>query len=515
MSSRKYNPCENMPKSGELNRQQLREVYELYSKGALPLALSRIDELLAEFPHHPALLNLQGTLFTAMNDPKRAQKSYEMSLRNAPSVADTHYRLASAYLQTGRADDAIEHCELALKIQPSDVETHALLCQCLERCNRLEELQTAIDRAKNFCGSLQPAIQLREAELLRRSNDLESARRLLESPIFDASENSLAAERGYLLGDLCDRMGNSDVAFSNFEAANQIRAKMPATVPIDGQGYLASIDGLINLYSGSNTKLNPPPSPENQSRQPVFLIGFPRSGTTLLDTILRGHPQIQVGEEQPWVAAMETVARKFPGQYPELLLNLNIEQTDILASTYAQAQQDYAESESSLLVDKLPLNLVNVGLIQAAFPRAKFLFMQRHPLDCVLSCYMRNFELNEGMVHFLDLKNTARLYDRAMSLWNAYQSALSLNTLNIRYESLIGDLEGNARRILNFLDLNWDEQVLDYVSTAQKRTNIDTPSYAQVTRPLYQEANGRWQRYAPHLQSILPILNPWIEELGY
>ncbi len=128
---------------------------------------------------------------------------------------------------------------------------------------------------------------------------------------------------------------------------------------------------------------------------------------------------------------------------------------------------------------------------------------------------MRNFELNEGMVHFLDLKNTARLYDRAMSLWNAYQSALSLNTLNIRYESLIGDLEGNARRILNFLDLNWDEQVLDYVSTAQKRTNIDTPSYAQVTRPLYQEANGRWQRYAPHLQSILPILNPWIEELGY
>ena len=168
-----------------------------------------------------------------------------------------------------------------------------------------------------------------------------------------------------------------------------------------------------------------------------------------------------------------------------------------------------------LVVDKLPLNLVQAGVIYRVFPRAKFVFGQRHPCDAVLSCYMRSFQMNEGMVNCLDLASAARLYDSVMRLWQQYQENLDLKVHTVRYEALITDFDSTVSACLEFLGMDWDDGVRDYVETAKRSGQISTPSYDQVTQALYKEASGRWQRYRERLEPVLPVLLPWAERMGY
>ena len=171
--------------------------------------------------------------------------------------------------------------------------------------------------------------------------------------------------------------------------------------------------------------------------------------------------------------------------------------------------------DAVVLIDKLPLNIIAAGLIHRIFPEARFVFAQRHPCDCVLSCFMQNFALNDAMANFLDLEDAARLYDKVMTLWLQYQSALPLQVHTVCYEILIEDFEETLTPLLDFLGVDWDEGLRDYTETAYRRGKIKTPSYNQVTQPLYTHARGRWQRYRQHLQPVLPLLLPWAERFGY
>ena len=173
------------------------------------------------------------------------------------------------------------------------------------------------------------------------------------------------------------------------------------------------------------------------------------------------------------------------------------------------------EGRSPLVVDKLPLNTIKAGLIHRIFPQARFLFVQRHPCDCVLSCFMQNFKLNDAMVNFLDLADAAQVYDEVMTLWQQYQAVLPLRVHTVRYETLVEAFEETVTPILDFLGVGWDDGVQNYGETALRRGKIDTPSYDQVTQPLYTRARGRWKRYRNHLQPVLPLLLPWARHFGY
>jgi hypothetical protein len=128
---------------------------------------------------------------------------------------------------------------------------------------------------------------------------------------------------------------------------------------------------------------------------------------------------------------------------------------------------------------------------------------------------MQNFELNGAMSNFLDLKDTADLYDLVMAFWRKSRELLPLQTHVVRYESLVEHKEGELRDLVDFLGLGWDEAVLDHQRSAAKRGAISTPSYAQVTQPIYRRASGRWERYRAEMAAVIPMLAPWIEWLGY
>jgi hypothetical protein len=168
-----------------------------------------------------------------------------------------------------------------------------------------------------------------------------------------------------------------------------------------------------------------------------------------------------------------------------------------------------------VIIDKFPLNLIHAPLINRIFPDAKFILMLRHPCDCVLSCFMQNFELNEAMVNFLDLNTTAKLYSHIMELWSVYSKNINMNLEIVKYEDLIYDLEGTSKRIIKFLDLSWERKMLEFHKTGLARSQIKTPSYNQVTEKLYTHADGRWKNYSTNLSHIIKTLEPWIKKFSY
>ena len=286
---------------------------------------------------------------------------------------------------------------------------------------------------------------------------------------------------------------------------------------VDGRGYLARIDVLTKRFTSDwvagwrnlESRGGPPGL--------VFLVGFPRSGTTLLDTILRSHDDIAVVEEMPTVHLMRRALDRLPGGHPDGLAELGPAHLEALRQVYFTELDKHLEPEGrpAVVVDKLPLNLVEAGLIYRIFPQARFLFVQRHPCDCVLSCFMQDFKINDAMVNFLDLEDAARLYDKVMTLWQKYLAVLPLQVHTVRYESLIEAFEETLAPLLDFLGVEWDDGVRNYAETASRRDRIDTPSYYQVTQPLHTRARDRWERYSKNMQPVLPTLLPWARRLGY
>jgi hypothetical protein len=200
-----------------------------------------------------------------------------------------------------------------------------------------------------------------------------------------------------------------------------------------------------------------------------------------------------------------------------LLATLNNHQRNELSNVYFKELATHLNSTimHKIVVDKFPLNINNVGLIHSIFPEAKFILALRHPYDCVLSCFMQNFKLNDAMANFLTLEDSARIYDATMRHWHEYNRVLDLNVGQLKYEDLIQDLQTTVTSVLNFLNLEWDDNLLNYQQTALSRGRINTPSYNQVTQKLYTQANGRWKDYQEQMREVSSWLDPWVSYFNY
>ena len=249
---------------------------------------------------------------------------------------------------------------------------------------------------------------------------------------------------------------------------------------------------------------------------PVFIIGFPRSGTTLLDTLLRGHPGLEVTEETDAVPRMVNQLSGNGDERMDSLADLADQDVENLRKTYFNALARHARPDSNaILIDRFALNIVYAGEIVRIFPQARFILLLRHPADCVLSCFMQTFYETPANASFFTLEDSAHLYDRVFGLWRQYTDLLQLNVLQVKYEDLVADAESTCRPILDFLDAPWHPGILEHERTARDRPLIGTASYNQVTRPLYTDAQGRWRRYRQEMEPALPVLEPWITYFGY
>ena len=500
-----------------ISKQQLEPIFNLLSSSQIEAARDVAERLLAEHPREPVLLTLSGIALTGLGEHDEAISRLRDAIEIQPEVPVSHFHLANAYFELGDLEAAVDSYRRTTELQPGNFDAHNKLCQTLERSNRLEEAAAALGAAKERFGSAQPALALREAELLKRAGDIPAARKRLESSDWRNADGDTLEAAAYLLADLSDREGDTAAAFAYAEEANRACASGWSAQRFDRGAYFRMIDELTDAFTAENIERWSNVESDDGRAAPGFLVGFPRSGTTLLNTILQSHSGVTTLEEQPTVFRLETAMRDLLGGSLSGIESLEADQVAKLRDVYYEEVERHIGKQTthSVVVDKLPLNLVQAGLIHRVFPNARFIFAVRHPCDSVLSCYMRALQMNAGMVNCLGLESAARLYDHVMTLWHRYQDVLPLEIHTVRYEQLVRDLEGTISPCLGFLELDWDDGVRSYAETAKSNARIVTPSYNQVTEDLYSDASGRWQRYREHLEPVLPVLMPWAERLGY
>jgi len=511
-------------------------------------------QALAAGVEHPALLNLAAS---ARYGERRFEEAVQLLKRAralAPNDANILNSLGVCLKALGRADAALQAYDAAVRIDPELAPAHSNRGTLLEELNDVKGARSAYERAvtldANSADALaslawleaqagdsaaaqthgERALALSPANILARialaSADLQ--RRDLSSAAERLSELSRTADltpvnRSIvlgLIGDLNDAEGRPAEAFAAYATSNaELKALNAAR--FEAPGMETALDHARRLTAWFEAADREPwreaPLQRPRAADPkahIFLVGFPRSGTTLLENVLAAHPEVVSLEEKDCLAAasetylasgegLERLARIGPGDA--------MRQRD---GYWSMVRSFGIEPRGRVFIDKMPLASVALPLIVKLFPGARVLFARRDPRDVVLSCFRRRFGMNPSMYQLLTLEGAAAYYDAVMRLSELYREILPVAQHEVRYESLVEDFEGTARAACAFLGLEWDQAMNDFAAKARTR-GISTPSAAQVARGLNREGQGSWRRYREQMAPVLPILEPWIERFGY
>jgi len=472
-------------------------------------------------PHYGDIFLNRGQLYKETAQYDEAIVEFDRLIALNPKDAGGYTRAAAAAMDAGRFREALDYCHAVLdKVEKTPPPLLAIIATTHERLGTLDEAVSWAEKALAVAPLNGGALRTwsKASRRLRKGDKtiLGELRQRLESVNLASCPDSEARLIYSELAQLCDAMNDVDAAFDYFTKMNDCTKRLPELERADKHRFVDDLDKLIGVYTedfaASWQPLPPIDVEPGHADAPVFLVGFPRSGTTLLDQILDAHPQVQVFEEQPFLAQV----KKSIAGYPLSLATMSEQARAAAREVYWSALRKHgAALEGKTVVNKMPLDIAQAGLIHRVFPEARIIFALRHPADCVLSCFMQDFVPNASMLNFLTLEGSARLYERVMTLWQKYRALLPLKVHEVRYESLIADLRGEVEPALEFLGLPWHEAVSDPAAHALARGTIKTPSYSQVTQPIYSSAADRWRRYETHMRPVMPILQAHIERFGY
>lgn len=443
---------------------------------------------------------------------EEAERAARAALELQPQLTDVVDILGSILWRRGDAAAARECFEQALQQTPGHAGAWGNLALLNEQSNRVAEAERMAEQGL----ALRPQdvmLRLVRGRCLRRRGEFARARAQLE-PLAQGGTPALRRDAGYEIALCADALGDAGLAFAHAERANRLAEQVAPHTLKDGQDYMQQIAYLHERYTPEWVNAWRTLPQGAAAGMPAFLAGFARSGTTLLDSMLAAHPRIAVLEERATEQAMIAALQQLSAGYPQALKDLTPEQQTQVQQSYFKAAA-LAPADSRRIVDKSPFLTVHLGMVQRIFPGAPVIFMLRHPCDVVLSCFLTNMELNSGTVHFTRLDTSVELYCKIMSLWQRYTEVLPLNCQRVRYEDLLDNPEATLRQVLTFLGVPWSEQVLRHVENVAERGRINTASYAQVSRPLYQTSRNRWRRYTKYLEPYLPRLQPYCELFDY
>jgi Sulfotransferase family len=246
----------------------------------------------------------------------------------------------------------------------------------------------------------------------------------------------------------------------------------------------------------------------------VFLIGFPRSGTTLLEQVLACHPDVAAMEER--TCLMDSAAAFFgsDADLDRLGAATDAQLQPWRASYWRRVSESGIAALKPVFIDKMPLNAVFLPLIAKLFPQARILLALRDPRDVALSCFRRRFAMNAGMFEFTTLEGTAAYYAAVMDLVQIFRETLTLRLLEVRHENLVSDFDGEVARVCDFLGLEPRAEMSGFATHAKAQA-IDTPSGAQLAGGLSSAGIAQWRRYRRELEPVFPVLGPFVARFGY
>ncbi len=477
----------------------------LRAAGQLVEAEEQLRKMAEDFPSDSKPFRELFAMLKEQFREEEALEAIEEAVRRDPDDVELALGLASHRLMLLRHADAEETYRRVLTIDPSNKLAYLGVATTLELTNRTAELAAWVVESEQAGVDSDTLNFIRAFDHRRAKRYSEGVEALRQVP-----EDLETMRRYHLLGQLLEGMKDYDAAFEAFERMNEIGRADPSQPEERAAAYRAfvrrQLDNVTPDWAASWI-----PAPVDERPSPVFLVGFPRSGTTLLDTILMGHPDVEVLEEEPTLKN----ATDYVGGF-EKLADASSETLNAARDVYFETARSRTPLEPGhLLVDKNPLSMNNVPGIRRLFPDARIILARRHPCDAVLSCYLTNFKLNDGMANFLRLSTAAELYDLSFQYFERAREVLQPAVHTIIYENIVEDRDRELRPLFDFLGLEWHDDVLDHETTARGRGHIKTASYAQVVEPIYKRSAGRWQNYRKHLEPVIPVLWPWAEKFGY
>ncbi|MEO1310980.1 MAG: sulfotransferase [Pseudomonadota bacterium] len=487
--------------------------------------------VLERAPHQPDALNLLGVIRAERQELDAALDYLEAAARRRPKDPNILNNLGHATLRARQHERAIDALERAVALKPDFIEAYGNLVQALRASGQSWRAEAAIRLMRGVKdGSV--LADMEEARLRTDVGDRDAAsdvlRRLLGArpdhgaawqllstlrkwragdPEIDALLKQIdAAEAApqrlkpmcYAAGKIFDDLGEYDRAFSFFERANA----QDKDVVYDHQATLKAHDDIrraidLAFYEERADWGSP-------SRRPVFIVGMPRSGTTLTEQILASHPDVHGGGELEYVANVRSdLALMVPKEetYPRALRSLTKPGAEALAWRYL-ARLESLDRIKARVTDKMPHNFIALGLLALIFPQASFIHCVRHPFDTCFSCWQRDFAASHA--YNRSLRDLGRYYQAYRELMEFYEEVLPLSIFTADYDALVADQTERSRALVAHAGLDWSDTVLDFHKTERR---VATPSNMQVRQPLYATSSHRWRNYEKHLGPLFETID--------
>ena len=500
------------------------------ARGDFEAALGYLEGAVESAPSDPVVHNNLANLLVDSGRPEQAIAHYKKAIKLAPQgYSSAHYNYAKALQRLGRVGAAVRQFERVLALLPDDPQVlcglgAALLedgqaAQALARCELAVSLAPGMAEAHNNLGLVllaggefdraaeqfrlaldsDPSYTAAAANLTRTRRfgglddpDVERVQQLLRQP---GLERGLESELRFALGKIFDDMGQFETAASHYRRGNELKNRECEFDPVRYGDYLES---LLDTYQ--HWVQVQPVEPARRGDLPLFVVGLPRSGTSLVEQILASHPEVYGGGELPHIGQLQ---QRLQGDMMGAggVQSLTPDAISQAAASYVDALTGRSDGSYLRVVDKTPTNFLYLGLIALMFPGARVIHCRRSVRDCALSIYFRLF--TAGHDYAYDFGNIAaflKSYERLMAGWERLE--LPIRMLTVNYEELVRDLETNARKIVSHAGLEWDANCLAF---HRARRSVYTASTWQVRQPLYASSVGRWAHYANWLPEMLEL----------
>ena len=493
------------------------QAWHSYQSGELAKAGELCREICASGRADDSIWCLQAAIHGQLRQYAEAKHCAEQAIRIA-ATNDTAYNLLGDVLvalkEPGKAIDAYLR---AIHINPENTCVRCSLCKVLVFRRELDMARKVVSEVLAYQPEHPEAnyyVAMLDGRLGRP--DLAKARlmQLLRQQLPPRERILVLHEMGMLL----ESSGDYVESFDYYKKAQDFFSAEYSRKSGDG-AIFDSIYRQRGALTSNSCSTWMRVQPDSRRPDPIFLIGFPRSGTTLLEQILSSHSSIAATDEAN-LLNMVIDAMPVPlvnsANYPYNLHLLRQRDISVLRSCYWKNAGNYiaAKQGAGYLLDKLPLNIIHIPLINRLFPKARIIFALRDPRDVCLSCYTTIFDANPAMNNFSDMEKTAKLYTAIMDLWEYYQDRLAIDKTVVRYEELIINPDTVTNDLIQFLGLPWEASMLEFYAEKNKRY-VTTPSFEGVFKPIHGRSIGRWKKYAQFLPQMLQLLEPYVQRFGY
>jgi tetratricopeptide (TPR) repeat protein len=504
-------------------------------------AAACLQECLRRIPAFPDAHYNLGNVLQSLGRLEEAADHYRQAAKLRPDFAEAHNNLGGTYLLLEKTDEAVASFQNALRLRSNYPEVLHGLGGALRDRNQVAEgarcyqraLQLRPDYAAAHNGLGEAFIELGEPQkaqfhfrraLTNNPNPFRPLFNLAKNGLYTDKEASIEQLQNilteprlprdfaclihFILGRLFDRSGNLDASFDHYRQGGAIRRELfqKTGTAFDPVIHAKGLDGLVEAFSSEYFQRMQGFGVD--SRLPTFIVGMPRSGTSLVEQILSHHPSVYGAGELPYARSIAANLSKKLGaveDYPNCLRNLDAKTTRELGEDYLRrlaAQQGTAER----IIDKMPLNFLRLGLIATLFPRAAIIYCRRDPRDVCLSCLMHYFR---GYNFACTLEDLGAYYREHVRLMEHWRQVLPLAIFEVVYEDLVANQESVSRRLVEFCGLEWNSRCLRF---HESRRPVRSASALEVRQPVYATSVGRWQRYARHLEPLFMALGDILQD---